>query len=94
MMYVKNCECCGKRFLSRSNLKKCCCKDCTKEMARRRRAEYGQLCWQCKNVYCRCSWTRYSIPVGGWTAEYTIVKDSNGDFSSYKIKSCPEFIKG
>ena len=93
-MNVKICECCGKRFFSKSNSRKYCCKDCGREMTRRRQEEFGQLCWQCKNAYCRCGWTRYSIPVDGWTAEYTTVKDSKGDFSSFKIKNCPEFIKG
>lgn len=92
-MYVKKCECCGKVFFSKSSLKKCCCKECTKEMARRRQTEFGQLCWQCKKAYCRCSWTRYSVPVKDWTADRTVVKDTNGDFMSYKIKKCPEFIR-
>lgn len=93
-MNVKKCEFCGKVFLTKSNQKKYCCKACAREVAKRRQMENEQLCLGCKNAYCRCSWTRYLIPVDGWTAECTIVKDSNGDFSSYKIKSCPQFIRG
>lgn len=93
-MNVKSCECCGKIFFSKSNLKKCCCKDCSREMAKRKREEYGQLCWRCKNACCGCSWSREQKPIDGWTAERTIVKDAKGDFSSYKIKNCPQFIRG
>ena len=93
-MRVKICEYCGKRFVTRSDIKKYCCKSCAKEAARKRRAEDGQLCWRCKNACGGCSWSRELKPVDGWTAEPTIVKDSNGDFPSYKIKKCPEFING
>lgn len=93
-MNVKICEFCGKRFLTKSNQKKYCCKTCAREVARRKQMENEQLCWGCKNAYCRCDWTRYSIPVDGWTAEHTTVKDSGGDFSSYKIKKCPKFTRG
>ncbi len=93
-MNVKNCEFCGKIFFTKSNQKKYCCKTCAREAAKRRQMENEQLCCSCENAYCRCSWTRYLIPVDGWTAERTIVKDSGGDFSSYKIKKCPKFIRG
>ena len=93
-MYVKFCECCDKRFLSRSKLKKYCSRACAKEMAQIRRDENSQLCWRCKNACGGCSWSRCLKPVDGWTAEPTIVRDSNGDFPSYKITKCPEFIKG
>lgn len=93
MMCVKICECCGKRFLSRSNIKKYCSKVCAREMAQRRRDENGQLCWRCKNACGGCNWSKYLKPVEGWTADPVIVKDVNGDFSSYSIKKCPEFIK-
>lgn len=93
-MYVKICEFCGKRFVTKSNQKNYCCKACAREAAKRRQMENEQLCWVCTNAYCRCSWTRYSMPVDGWTAEHTIVKDSNGDFTSFKIEKCPKFIRG
>lgn len=93
MMRVMVCECCGNRFFSKSNLKKYCSKACAREMAQRRRDENCQLCWNCKNACGGCSWSRHFIPVDGWTAEVTIVKDSLGDIQSYRIKKCPEFIK-
>ena len=59
-----------------------------------RREENEQLCWRCKNACGGCSWSDCLIPVGGWTAEPTIVKDSMKDFASYKIRKCPQFIEG
>ena len=93
-MYERVCECCGKVFLSKSNLKKCCSKECAKEMAKKRQQEKGQLCCICKNACGNCSWSADFIPVEGWDAQPTIIKDSEGDFSSYEIKRCPEFIRG
>ena len=94
MMYSKLCECCGKKFLTKSDLKKYCSKNCAKEMRRRRQEESDQLCWLCKNACGKCDWSKYLKPINGWTAELTIIKDSMGDFSSYKIHKCPKFIKG
>ena len=91
-MNVKNCEFCGKRFVTKSNQKKYCCKACAREVARRRQMENEQLCWGCKNVYC--DWVSHFKPVNGWVAEHTVVKDSNGDFTSYRIKKCPKFTRG
>lgn len=93
-MFVKTCEACGKVFFSRSSSRDWCSNDCKKEIAQIRREEEYQLCWQCKKACGGCSWSKCLIPVVGWTAKPTIVKDSTGDFPSYKIKKCPEFIKG
>ena len=93
-MYVKTCECCGKRFVTKSNLKKYCSKDCVRQMAKKRKEERWQPCCTCKNACGGCLWSRYFLPVIGWDAEPTIVKDSEGDFASYKINNCPEFIRG
>ena len=93
-MYVKICECCGKRFLSKSNSKKHCSKECSKEAIKRRRDEDGQICYICKNACGGCSWSANFIPIEGWDAQPTIIKDSEGDFASYEIKGCPEFIRG
>ena len=93
MMYSKLCECCGKRFLSKSNLKKYCSKECERVAANRRREYDKQLCWRCKNACGGCDWSKRFIPVDGWIAEQTIVKDANGDFLSYKIKKCPKFTR-
>lgn len=92
-VYVKICECCGEKFLSRSNLKKYCSKNCAREMSYRRLEEDKQLCWRCKKACGGCNWSKYLKPVDGWTAEPTIIKDSMGDIPSYMIKKCPEFIK-
>lgn len=56
--------------------------------------EQDQLCWECKKACTECLWSKYYIPIKGWTAEQTVVKDPEGDFTSYYIRSCPEFVKG
>lgn len=55
--------------------------------------EQGQICWDCQNAYGRCSWSRCYMPVKGWEANPTKVIDKDGDFYSYDIKVCPEFIR-
>ena len=62
-------------------------------MAKQRREENEQLCWKCKKACGGCSWSDNLTPVDGWDATPTIVKDSMGDFESFKIKKCPEFIE-
>ena len=49
------------------------------------------ICWECKKATCGCSWSKYFKPVEGWEAEPTTVKDENYTYSSYLVKSCPEF---
>ena len=94
MMYTKICKCCNKVFLTATKSKKCCSSPCAREMRRRSRLEGEQLCWKCGNACGGCNWSDFLKPVKGWDAEPTIVKDSAGEFSSYKIKKCPEFIRG
>ena len=93
-MYVKNCECCGKRFISKSNSKKYCSRECKKQMAQEREEDRWQLCCTCKKACGGCLWSKYFLPLIGWDAEPTIIKDSEGDFSSYRIHKCPEYIRG
>ena len=93
-MYVKLCECCGKKFVSKSKVKKYCSNKCYKIMAEKREEEKWQPCCTCQNVCGRCMWSKYFLPVPGWEAEPTIVKDGEGSFSSYKIHKCPQYIRG
>lgn len=93
-MYVKFCEHCGRKFISKSNLKKYCSKDCARQVAKTRQEQEGQLCYICGNACGKCLWSKSFIPISGWDAQQTVVRDSEGDFSSYKIKACPEFIRG
>lgn len=53
--------------------------------------EKETLCWGCKNAVCGCSWVD-GKPVEGWDAEKTIVKDVDGDYESYLVKACPEYV--
>ena len=92
-MYTVICECCGKKFVCKHK-RKHCSKECVKISRKRKEEEKWQLCCTCKNAYWKCSWSKNFTPVDGWIAEPTIVKDSMGDFTSYKIKECPEYIRG
>lgn len=52
-----------------------------------------QLCWTCQKACGGCRWSRSFKPIPGWTAEKTYIP-SNGEYAeSYKIISCPEYIK-
>ena len=93
-MKVAMCKVCGKYFFTKSTNKPFCSEECKKIDTQKRRDENAQLCWRCKNACGGCSWSRSFIPVKGWTAEHFVVKDSEGDFDSFKITKCPKFIKG
>ena len=65
----------------------------------RKKKVYNQtLCWSCKNAVGRCSWSEVDEskknrpikyePVNGWVA----VKTERGDYNSYVVLSCPEFV--
>ena len=74
------------------------------------RPKLSTLCWCCaKATTGGCSWSRSFIPVEGWEATSTIIKegallkkDENGNITrdttprlshSYKVHSCPEFVE-
>lgn len=93
-MYAKVCGCCGKIFPSKSNLKKYCSQKCRREAVKKRREEDSQPCYLCEKACGGCSWSKHFIPVKGWDATPTIIRDSKGDIHSYKIRKCPHFIRG
>ena len=93
-MSVKFCKVCGNVFFSRSKVRPYCSEDCRREAIEMRREEYGQLCWRCKKACGSCSWSKNKTPIKNWDAEPHLVKDKEGDIRSYRIKKCPEFIKG
>ena len=92
-MRVTTCEVCGKVFFTKSHSKKYCSKSCQHAASKMRQEENRQLCWRCKNACGGCVWSKEFKPVIGWTAEETIIKDTLGDFQSYRITKCPEFIR-
>lgn len=93
-MKVAMCKVCGKYFFTKSASKEFCSDECRQKEAQRIKDEDAQLCWRCSNACGGCSWSQNFIPVEGWDAEPVIIKDSEGDINSYKIKKCPQFIKG
>jgi hypothetical protein len=57
------------------------------------------LCWSCKNAVpgheTGCSWSRGFIPVQGWTAEETKLKNPGAKLAdSFLVLECPEFMEG
>lgn len=93
-MYVKICECCGKRFPHKSINRKYCSIECAREKRLQRQMEKDQICIYCKNACGGCNWSKYLKPVFGWIATPIMVKDKEGEIRSYDIIKCPEFIKG
>lgn len=49
------------------------------------------LCWECANSCGGCSWSQEFKPVEGWEAEPTIVEDTQCEYESFNVKSCPQF---
>lgn len=94
-MYKFQCKICGKTFVTKSANRKYCCKKCRQEARRQWYDENDQLCYKCKNATGGCPWSDNFLPVKGWDAEPTVIKDSIiGDIPSFKIKHCPQFIWG
>lgn len=61
-----------------------------------REQQLGTLCWKCINAVPKgrrgCSWSRYRLPVDGWTAKPTRFKKSEDAYTdSYFVTACPEF---
>lgn len=55
------------------------------------------ICFDCQNAVCGCSWSRDFTPVPGWTAEKTVirqiyVKGYEQDVETYHITACPQFV--
>lgn len=50
------------------------------------------ICFNCKNACCGCSWSQFFIPVKGWTATKTTLKVNDiKTISTYNITACPLF---
>jgi hypothetical protein len=93
-MIKKRCENCGEIFITKSERKKYCSKECRREATKKLREANEQPCWRCERACGGCTWSKNGKPVDGWEATPTIIRDYIGDFPSYKITYCPEFIKG
>jgi hypothetical protein len=52
------------------------------------------LCWECARATGGCSWSREFIPVKGWKAKKTKIKDERyyRYYSSYLVLKCPLFV--
>lgn len=100
-MLIKNCDACGKIFQTNKPHQKYCSSVCRVlyspvKVVKPKITNYrsGQLCWSCANATGKCSWSQSFIPVEGWVAKPKITKDPEGNINTYKIISCPQFIRG
>lgn len=85
------CEECERKFYSKNPNKKHCSKRCKLVALRRRQIKNEQLCWSCGNSCGGCLWSSCLKPIKGWEAIPVVVKDSEGDIRTYKIKKCPQY---
>lgn len=99
-LYVRECKnkLCKKIFKTYQKNQVYCCPKCRtpKNETVKERIScsfYRQLCWRCKNATGGCSWSRCLKPIEGWKAKKITIKDSMGDFTSYRITYCPEFVQ-
>lgn len=68
------------------------CPQCEKRHSAIIKHQRQTLCWKCKRL--DCSWMRNLIPVPGWTAEPSQIKNQNSNvrsLKSYFVKACPLF---
>ena len=94
-MYKHICEQCGKVFFAKAKKRKFCSKSCKLDALHERKDKDDQLCYLCKYATGGCLWSDYFLPVKGWDAESTIIKDGElGGIPSFKIKHCPQYIYG
>ena len=49
------------------------------------------LCWNCKNCFGGCSWSKSFEPVEGWRAERTTIEYFNTKTPSFLVRDCPLF---
>ena len=53
--------------------------------------EDQSLCWNCKNCFGGCSWSKSFEPVEGWSAERTTIEYFNTETPSFLVRDCPLF---
>lgn len=57
----------------------------------------ASICWDCKNALLGCSWSCDFVPVEGWEAVKSEIINSAGKnkaTQTYRVVSCPEFVRG
>ncbi len=52
------------------------------------------LCWSCKRSIGDCEWSNFFVPVYGWNAEKTTIRMGTRRTESYRVISCPKYIRG
>ena len=57
-----------------------------------RKNKNESLCWNCKNCFGGCSWSKDFAPVEGWKATETYIPMNGEHAQSYKVIECPQYI--
>ena len=89
---LNECKYCKRKFLTKYPTQKYCSKGCRIDAKNGREESYNQLCWRCKNSCGTCSWSRNLMPVKGWVAEPSVIKQQGIKLHTYKVIECPQFI--
>lgn len=99
-LYVRECknQLCKKIFKTYQKNQVYCCPSCRcsnyeNAAQHSRRGYFKQLCENCQKAIGGCSWSICLVPVDGWKAKKITIKDTTGNFTSYRITYCPEFIQ-
>ena len=53
----------------------------------------NQPCWTCANACGGCVWSKYGIPVPGWTASKNRIPENGAFADTYRIYDCPLYKK-
>ena len=54
----------------------------------------GSICWECKKICGKCSWSRNFTPVPGWRAEPVKRRYQGKMEGTYIVQDCPEYERG
>ena len=87
------CKYCGKEFMKK-NKSLYCSVGCMMASRKKYADENSTLCWSCKNACGRCEWSAFFIPVRGWNAKETFIKNQHKgtEYKSYHVYECPKYI--
>lgn len=67
------------------------CPTCERRHKAKERRNRQTICWECSRL--DCPWMQDSIPVKGWIAEPSVIKNKNGDIKSFCVMQCPMYEK-
>lgn len=93
MKKIIKCKNCGKEFYKKRGAAYCS-RACKKQATEKRLSSALTLCWSCDNACGRCEWSAFFIPVKGWNAERSEIKNLHKGtaYESYHVYECPKYV--